>query len=78
MGTKAYLIDDQTQIQPVWLENAKSVAVTAGASAPEVLVQQVIERLKALGASVCEEVNGREENIVFSMPKELRIPIRNV
>jgi 4-hydroxy-3-methylbut-2-enyl diphosphate reductase len=78
MGTKAYLIDDQTQIQPVWLENAKSVAVTAGASAPEVLVQQVIERLKALGANVCEEVNGREENIVFSMPKELRIPIRNV
>jgi 4-hydroxy-3-methylbut-2-enyl diphosphate reductase len=78
MGTKAYLIDDQTQIQPVWLEHAKSVAVTAGASAPEVLVQQVIERLKALGANVCEEVNGREENIVFSMPKELRIPIRNV
>lgn len=70
MGTKAYLIDDQTQIQPVWLENAKSVAVTAGASAPEVLVQQVIERLKALGANVCEEVNGREENIVFSIDRK--------
>ena len=78
MGTKAFLIDDQSQIEASWLEGVDTVAVTAGASAPEVLVQAVITRLKELGASSSEEVDGREENIVFSMPKELRIPVKNV
>jgi 4-hydroxy-3-methylbut-2-enyl diphosphate reductase len=78
MGTKAFLIDDQSQIEASWLEGVDTVAVTAGASAPEVLVQAVIARLKELGASTSEEVAGREENIVFSMPKELRIPVKNV
>lgn len=78
MGTPAYLIDDHTQIQPQWLENAKSVSVTAGASAPEVLVQQVVERLKQLGADDIQEAAGRTENIVFSMPKALRIPAENI
>ena len=78
MGTKAFLIDDQSQIEASWLEGGDTVAVTAGASAPEVLVQAVITRLKELGASSSEEVDGREENIVFSMPKELRIPVKNV
>ena len=78
MGTPAYLIDDHTQIEPQWLENAKSVSVTAGASAPEILVQQVVERLKELGADDIQEAEGRTENIVFSMPKALRIPAENI
>jgi 4-hydroxy-3-methylbut-2-enyl diphosphate reductase len=78
MGTPAYLIDDYTQIQAVWLENAKCVSVTAGASAPEILVQQVVDRLKELGADIVEEADGRTESIVFSMPKALRIPAENV
>ncbi len=73
MGTPAYLIDEATQINPDWLQGRTSVGVTAGASAPEVLVADVITRLKELGGEEPEEVSGREENIVFSMPKELRI-----
>ena len=78
MGTPAYLIDDYTQIQPQWLDSANSISVTAGASAPEVLVQQVVERLKELGADSVEEADGRTESIVFSMPKALRIPVENI
>jgi len=78
MGSSAYLIDDHSQIQSEWIENCTSVAVTAGASAPEVLVQQVVERLLALGAKNVVEVDGREENIVFSMPKALRIPTETI
>jgi 4-hydroxy-3-methylbut-2-enyl diphosphate reductase len=54
------------------------VGVTAGASAPEVLVADVINRLKELGGEEPEEVSGREENIVFTMPKELRIEVSNL
>jgi 4-hydroxy-3-methylbut-2-enyl diphosphate reductase len=78
MGTPAYLIDEAGQIDPQWLEGKKAVGVTAGASAPEVLVADVINRLKELGGEEPEEVSGREENIVFSMPKELRIDAVNV
>ena len=78
MGTPAYLIDSQAQIQPEWLKGITSVAVTAGASAPEILVQQVVKRLQELGAEAAEEVSGRAENIVFSMPKALRIPTENI
>ncbi len=78
IGAKAYLIDNAEQIQANWLENAKQVGLTAGASAPEVLVQQVVEKLKSLGGETPEELPGVEENIVFSMPKELRIPLREV
>jgi len=73
MGTPAYLIDEATQIDPAWLDGKNSIGVTAGASAPEVLVSAVIARLRELGGEVPEEIAGREENIVFSMPKELRI-----
>lgn len=73
MGTPAYLIDEASQINPAWLELSTVVGVTAGASAPEVLVNDVINRLRELGGDVPEEVAGREENIVFSMPRELRI-----
>ncbi|CBV41203.1 4-hydroxy-3-methylbut-2-enyl diphosphate reductase [Halomonas elongata] len=72
VGTPAYLIDNAEQIDAAWLENVGTVGVTAGASAPEVLVQGVIERLRALGAEMPEELDGRAETITFSMPTELR------
>ncbi|MGO1232128.1 MAG: 4-hydroxy-3-methylbut-2-enyl diphosphate reductase [Marinobacter sp.] len=73
MGTPAYLIDEAAHIDPQWLADKNAIGVTAGASAPEVLVAEVINRLKELGGEEPEEVSGREENIVFSMPRELRI-----
>ena len=73
MGTPAYLIDGASEIQPGWLDSVGKIGVTAGASAPDVLVRQVIEHLHAQGATGAEELAGKEENIVFSVPKELRI-----
>ena len=73
MGTPAYLIDRAEEIQPAWLDGVKHVGITAGASAPDVLVRQVIRHLHGLGATGEEELAGQEENIVFSMPKELRV-----
>ncbi len=73
IGTQAYLIDNAEEIQTEWLENVGQIGITAGASAPAVLVEQVIERLKQLGADAPKELSGREENIVFSIPKELRL-----
>ncbi|MBE0465076.1 MAG: 4-hydroxy-3-methylbut-2-enyl diphosphate reductase [Halomonadaceae bacterium] len=72
MGTPAYLIDNADQIDAAWLESVGRIGVTAGASAPEVLVKGVIAKLQSLGAAMPEELLGREENITFSMPKELR------
>lgn len=72
VGTPAYLIDSAEQVQLAWLEGATSIGVTAGASAPEVLVRGVVERLQALGAEAPSELAGREETITFSMPPELR------
>jgi 4-hydroxy-3-methylbut-2-enyl diphosphate reductase len=72
LGAEAHLIDDATQIEPQWLKNKSTVGVTAGASAPEVLVQEVIERLQALGGIGPLEISGREEKVVFSLPKELQ------
>ena len=73
MGAKAFLIDNAGEIDSAWFESVSSVGVTAGASAPEVLVNEVISRLIDEGGSVPEELKGREENVSFSMPKELRI-----
>ena len=73
LGTPAYLINDATEIDPLWLQGVAQVGVTAGASAPQILVDQVIERLQALGAAAPEELAGREENITFTLPKELRL-----
>ncbi len=78
MGTPAYLIDGATEIDQAWLAGKRRVGVTAGASAPEVLVQQVLQRLRELGGQEPVELPGREENIVFSMPRELRIPASNL
>lgn len=72
-GVNAYLLDDPEQIDPAWLEGKPRVGVTAGASAPEVLVQQVIDHLrKSNAASVVEELVGREESVTFALPKALR------
>ncbi|WJG08484.1 4-hydroxy-3-methylbut-2-enyl diphosphate reductase [Aliiglaciecola sp. LCG003] len=73
MGAQAYLIDSADCIQKEWLENAKHVGVTAGASAPEVLVQAVVDKLISWGADKAHERPGREENIEFAVPKELRV-----
>lgn len=73
IGTQAYLIDNAQEIKPEWLQGIKAVGITAGASAPEVLVNQVIERLMQEGGTAPQELAGQEENVSFSMPKELRI-----
>ncbi|KPD24717.1 4-hydroxy-3-methylbut-2-enyl diphosphate reductase [Idiomarina zobellii] len=72
IGTPAYLIDDASCIDKSWLEGKEKVAVTAGASAPEVLVQEVIAKLQSWGGKTAVELSGREENITFSIPPELR------
>ncbi|WAJ69566.1 4-hydroxy-3-methylbut-2-enyl diphosphate reductase [Catenovulum adriaticum] len=72
VGCRAYLIDTASDIDSTWLENTASVGVTAGASAPEVLVKQVIEKLESLGGQSVQENPGIEENVVFSLPLELR------
>ncbi|MAG76799.1 MAG: 4-hydroxy-3-methylbut-2-enyl diphosphate reductase [Colwelliaceae bacterium] len=72
MGTTSYLIDTADDIDEAWLENVTKVGVTAGASAPEVLVKRVIDKLKSFGGHEVIEHPGREENIVFAVPVELR------
>ncbi|MBH2959995.1 4-hydroxy-3-methylbut-2-enyl diphosphate reductase [Serratia marcescens] len=78
VGKPAYLIDSAADIQESWLSGARHIGVTAGASAPDVLVQEVISRLKALGGLDVHEISGREENIVFEVPKELRVDVRQI
>jgi len=72
-GVPGYLLDGPEQIQKAWLEGKNTIGVTAGASAPEVLVQQVIDRLKEWGAAAVTEQCGREETITFVLPRELRV-----
>jgi 4-hydroxy-3-methylbut-2-en-1-yl diphosphate reductase len=71
LGVPAYLVDNATQIDPAWLTEKVGVGVTAGASAPEVLVTEVVERLKTLGAGAVQTLNGAEEGVNFPLPKEL-------
>ncbi|MDA8482072.1 4-hydroxy-3-methylbut-2-enyl diphosphate reductase [Pseudomonas resinovorans] len=73
MDTPAYLIDGAEDLKREWFDNVKRVGITAGASAPEVLVQGVIDQLREWGAEVAVELDGRPENVTFSMPKELRV-----
>jgi 4-hydroxy-3-methylbut-2-enyl diphosphate reductase len=70
-GVESYMVDDASQIDPAWIEGKRRIGVTAGASAPEVLVQQLIERLRALGASSVRELDGVTENVTFPLPKGL-------
>lgn len=72
-GAKAFLIDGVQDLQEAWVKQAKSIGITAGASAPEVLVKEVISQLVKWGAQQPEELAGKAENITFSMPKELRL-----
>ncbi|WLS91748.1 4-hydroxy-3-methylbut-2-enyl diphosphate reductase [Gilliamella apicola] len=74
----AYLINYASDIQQEWLVNARTIGVTAGASAPDILVQQVIEHLKGLGCTSLIETDGILENITFEIPKELRIEVKAV
>ena len=73
-GASAYLIDDASMIEPKWLSGKQSIGVTAGASAPELLVREVIDTLREHGGLAVRDLDGREENITFSLPKGLRIP----
>ena len=78
MGAQAYLLDGAEDIDPVWLEGVQRIGVTAGASAPEILVQEVVEGLQQLGAEAPVETEGRPEGVTFSLPKELRIDAVNL
>ena len=73
LGTTAYLVNDVSEIETQWISGRQAIGVTAGASAPEILVQQIIDKLRSLGAEAPVELAGREENIVFSLPRELRL-----
>ncbi|WP_395502572.1 4-hydroxy-3-methylbut-2-enyl diphosphate reductase [Ectopseudomonas mendocina] len=75
MGTPAYLIDGAEDLKAEWFEGVDGVGITAGASAPEVLVRGVVDQLRAWGAEGETELDGRPENITFSMPKELRVKV---
>ncbi|MCT8985683.1 4-hydroxy-3-methylbut-2-enyl diphosphate reductase [Shewanella phaeophyticola] len=71
-GTQSYLVDTAADVEAIWFDNVSKVAVTAGASAPEVLVQQVVNAIATLAPSVITEVEGRKEDTVFAVPAELR------
>jgi 4-hydroxy-3-methylbut-2-enyl diphosphate reductase len=71
-GIPGYLIDGPQDLKPEWFEGKNAVGVTAGASAPEILVRQVVEKLREWGGNAAEEVLGRPEKVVFSLPRDLR------
>jgi 4-hydroxy-3-methylbut-2-enyl diphosphate reductase len=71
-GTPAHLLDDEGEILPEWLEGRETIGVTSGASAPEWLVERVVEHLKALGATTVEQLRTVEEHMVFSLPAGVR------
>lgn len=72
MGIEAYLIDNETEINQDWLQGKEKIGLTAGASAPAELVENVIAKLREWGASSVSNQDGKEENITFSLPKELQ------
>ena len=74
-GASAYLIDGAEHIDPAWISGRRAVGVTAGASAPEVLVQGVIARVRELGGGDVREMRGEPETMTFALPKELRVPV---
>lgn len=78
MQKPAFLIDGAQDIKTEWLAGKNIIGLTAGASAPDILVQQVISRLRELGADSVVELQGREENIVFEVPKELRVEVKEI
>lgn len=74
-GVEAHLIDGAEEIDPAWVDGRKKIGVTAGASAPDILVRGVIDRLRELGAGSLTELDGEPENMVFALPKELRVQL---
>jgi 4-hydroxy-3-methylbut-2-enyl diphosphate reductase len=72
-GVRAHLIDGAEHIQREWLDGVRRIGLTAGASAPEKLVRDVIARLQSWGAGAVHELDGEAENITFALPKELRL-----
>jgi len=73
VGTESYMVDNAQELQAQWFEGKQRIGVTAGASAPEILVQDVIDRIKAMGAISVRKMNGIEETIKFPLPKGLKI-----
>jgi len=73
LGTPGYMVDNADDVQPQWFAGCQRVGLTAGASAPEILVNQVIERLKALGAVSVQRMPGDPESVKFPLPKGLRL-----
>jgi 4-hydroxy-3-methylbut-2-enyl diphosphate reductase len=73
LAVPSYMVDSADELRPQWLEGRERVGLTAGASAPEVLVQQVIDRIRALGAVTVRRMNGIEETVKFPLPKGLRL-----
>ncbi|MGP4970277.1 4-hydroxy-3-methylbut-2-enyl diphosphate reductase [Psychrobacter aquimaris] len=78
MNCRAYLIDNASEMDKSWLDGVQSIGVTAGASAPEVLIQEVLQQLQDWGGDLPSELSGIEENVIFSLPKALRIPVTQV
>lgn len=78
MNCRAYLIDNASEMNRKWFDGIQSVGVTAGASAPEVLIQEVLQQLQDWGGDLPSELSGIEENVTFSLPKALRIPVTQV
>ncbi len=73
LGTQSHMVDNADELQPAWFEGKTRVGLTAGASAPEILVKQVIDRIKALGAVSVRKMPGIEETVKFPLPKGLRL-----
>ena len=73
LGVAAYMVDSAADLNPAWLEKAQKVGLTAGASAPDVLVQEVIARLRTLGAVSVRTLDGIQETIKFPLPKGLKL-----
>ena len=71
MGAQAYMVDSAAELRPEWIAGKPRVGVTAGASAPEVLVDELVARLKELGAKSVRQLDGITEHVVFTLPREL-------
>jgi 4-hydroxy-3-methylbut-2-enyl diphosphate reductase len=77
VGVEAHMIDNAAELRPEWLEGKRRIGVTAGASAPEVLVNELIERLEQLGAKSIRPLEGIDEHVVFMLPRGLNHRARN-
>ena len=75
LGTPGYMVDNADELEPEWFDGIARVGLTAGASAPEVLVKQVIDRIKALGATSVRKMDGIQETVKFPLPKGLKIDV---